>query len=505
MKHFLLVIAAWLMIPALCPAQPPAHTPEPTARPDDGNPPDELKEAITPPDSAVGRQLAWVMKVVNDRALPADFASRFSKRFLEVYSQDDVKKTLTSLRDESFGGKQVNLVQVCEEQENEYAMTGIVRGGNDRRFLSVFIALDEASGKIAGLMFNPAGYICLAGDWDDMNGELGAIKGASAFGAYEIVTAGEDAKDKGFTLRPVYEYGWDERLGVAATFHLFVAGAVAEGVAQGTSAWAAPVPVRDKLKCIPGGQTSSLAPGTEVSLGDMVFRMLHDSDTTAADHLIARVGRDKLGDFFAARVAKPQRSLPILYTRELFALKLSGDEALLADYANADAQTRGEMLAPGGDVAALSPDWSKLQDWDKPVAVDAVEYFLTPREMCSMMAELHLLSRKAGMEPLAKALAAPSPVKLDANLWSDVVYKGGTEPGVESDVWVLHRSDGRWYAMGVTWNNIEKPLESERLYELARAGFKLLSRDKAQDTPKPEPGLSEPSGQVAPTHTGGTK
>lgn len=436
-----------------------------------------MEDSVTPPDTRVGKHLAWVIKVLNGEAQPGDLNERFTDRFLEVFPKKETETTLTTLRDEAFDGKPIDLVQINEEEINENAISGFLRGRGTRRTLSVFIATDENTGKIAGLQFNRAGYSPTpAGDFESMKGEMGEMEGGSAFGSYEIVA--DEKSPKGYRLRPVYEYSWDERKAIAASFHLFIAAAAAEAVASGNARWDEGIPVKERWKCLPNGRTSSLPAGTELSLSELLDRMLVDSDTTAADHIFHRVGREAVETTFKNVVVDPRKSLPLLSTRELFAMKIAADDFLRDDYRGCEVDVRREMLAEGGEVEQLEIDWAKLDDWNLPRAVETIEYFTTCKELCGAMAELRRLEQLPGMEPLSKSLRSDPGMEINRKTWTSVAYKGGTEPGVLSHVWLLQRDDGRFYTMAVIWNNPERNLEDDRLMNLAKAGINLLEKDR---------------------------
>ncbi len=68
------------------------------------------------------------------------------------------------------------------------------------------------------------------------------------------------------------------------------------------------------------------------------------------------------------------------------------------------------------------------------------------------------------------------PLALDPAAWPRVGFKGGAEPGVAAQFWLLQRADGRWYTMGMAWNNTQETVDEERLARLARAGIDILAR-----------------------------
>src|SRR5262245_14125643 len=304
------VLAALLVCWLACP---------PALGQDEMQPEDEPDAVVEPPDTRAGLQLKWVLSVINGQPI-GDVAQRFTPRFMETFSAGEITKVLTTLRGEAFAGKEVVLIRL-DEATTQDSLSGIIRGKGMDRFLAVFLAIDEQTGKIAGLQFNAAGYTCSAGDWNSFGGEMGRLVGGSSFGAYELVP--KDAKEpKGkLELVPVYEYGWDKRLNIAGAVQLFVLEGVAERLRSGRSKWEDPITITDEHRSMPGSPTGDAPAGSTVSVRDAAARMIAQADTTATDHLMALLGRDDMEKGFAEVVRTTRPTFPLLFTRELFALK----------------------------------------------------------------------------------------------------------------------------------------------------------------------------------------
>ena len=63
----------------------------------------DLDEPAAMADSKAARELTWVIDVVNGRDL-GDPAEKFSKHFLDMVPPADLKKILSSIRDQAFDG-----------------------------------------------------------------------------------------------------------------------------------------------------------------------------------------------------------------------------------------------------------------------------------------------------------------------------------------------------------------------------------------------------------------
>lgn len=432
---------------------------------------------VEAPDTPVGRQLRWVMRVVNGEEAIGDLSKRFSTRFIEEFKAKEITETILGLRETVFGGRQVDLVQIHEEETNEHALNGIVNGRESNRFLSVFIALDEKTGLISGLLFNRAGYSCGAGDWDTYGGEFGRLSGAVSFGCYELVPDPEaqpPATEKGpFRLKPVYEIKERDLLSIGQGFRLWVLGALGERVAAGKAAWTDELGVKDEWKAVPFGETAKLSPGATLPLAEFARRMVVGNDSTATDHLVLKLGRDVVSAWASKRVRYPGE--PLLTTREFLFLKLNPDPDVMLRFAENDAEMRRELLKED-KISTGTPNWEGLELWSDVREIKRVGWFASVKEQCGVLAELERVRLSEGMAPLAEAMKRESDVPLDPDVWTLHAYVAGSEPGVQSYAWMLTRADGRRYVMAVTWNDVKGGLDENRLLDLSRAGLEILAK-----------------------------
>ena len=427
-----------------------------------------------------------MLKVLNGAPI-GDPTEKFTPRFLEQVPPAELTKALTNIRKEAFDGGRVMLVQV-EDALRDDSLSGVITGEGSERYLSVFIALDDKTWKIAGLRFAPTfGGQASPADWNAFGGEAGKLKGGVSFGAYELVPR-DMAKPKGaLRLLPIYEFGEGKRLAIGSTFKLYVLGALAEEAAAGQLSWDAPLAIQDVYKSLPSGKMQDIAPGTEFSTSHFATQMISISDNTATDHLLHRVGRDKVEAYMSRLNGDPQRSFPFLTTFEMFTIKLSDDRTLAARYGEADEATRRDMLRPEGEVGKARPNILLAQAWNTPTEIERVEWFATAPECCQAMADLRRLEQLPGMEPLGKALRTNPGMPFDENTWTSVAFKGGSEPGVLNTTWLLERDDGRWFALSVGWNDPKSTLDQDRLLQLAASGVKLLEQEGRANAAPPPP------------------
>jgi hypothetical protein len=462
---------------------------------------DDQPPPATLPDTIAGRQLKWVLEVVNGRDL-GDPNERFTERFQQMLPEGGLKAALTTLRTKSFEDAKVVLHRVLSDGgERQDTVTAVVKGEGTKRLLAVFLVTDEKTGKIAGLRFAPAGGLGgNPGDWNSFEGDLGKLHGGVSFGAYELVP--KDAGDpKGeLKLKPVYEFGEEKRLAIGSTFKLYVLGALAEQVAKGEAKWDDKLAIKEAWKSLPSGLMQNEPDGKEFPVTEFIEKMISISDNTAADHLLRKVGRDKVEEYMGRLNEGAERSRPFLTTQEMFTIKLNKDKSLVDRYAQANEDKRRAMLAEGGE-ATKGLDVSRAPEWKTAIQIDNVEWFATAPECCQVMADLRRIEQLPGMEPMSKALRINPGMPFDKEVWKSVAFKGGSEPGVMNLTFLLQRKDSRWFALSVGWNDSENALDEAKLVELAGKGVAILEKDGVkgakEDAPPP---AKAPGDKKKPNH-----
>ncbi|MCE7974413.1 MAG: hypothetical protein DYG92_08870 [Leptolyngbya sp. PLA1] len=459
--------------------------------------PDERRTPVDPPDSRAGDALRWVLRVINGES-PGELKEHFSPRCIEIGAAKEAIDATTTLRAKHFKKQRVYPVACYESEENPDSLDAVLTGDNVRAYLSVLLVLDAKSGLIAGLNYNATGFGSQPGDWNSFEGDAGSLGGEISFGCYELV---QDPSGDAVTLKAVHEIDERRMLNIGGVWTLWAVGAAAERVRSGEGSWTDEVELRDEMKCLPGGFLSSKPAGTKVPLATLVERALSYSDTTATDHLVGWVGKARVEAYMAARMRDARRNLPLLTMRQYFHLKLAPEEATREAWSSAGREARERMLAEGGEIGAGSPRWSSLGSWTEPRWPDRIGHFANVEDLAKTMADLRRLEQVDGMQPLARALREDGgPLSLDETEWKSVAYKGGNEPGVLSQAWLLEHSVGRWYVMTLAWNNPSQPVDEERLGALAKSGLSLLSKHAAESGP-----AAPPPAPPVPTPATGTK
>lgn len=478
---FLCPTAGWAWQAGPGPEPKPEPGPGPGVAP--GVDPQPAAEEVRIPNTHAGNQLRWVLEVLSGTKELGDPAERFTPRFLEMVPAKKLDAAMTDIREHAFQKKPVRVISL-EGAGTDESLAGNLQGGE--MVLSFFLAVDAATDKISGLRFDrPKPDVGAIGDWEAFDGAMGKTPGLLSFAAYEIVEvkkqdpggAGEPEKDKAVPatrLVPVHTIKEDLSLAVGSAFKLYVLGAAAEEIAGGRLSWDEKLVIDEAKKSLPSGVMQTLPAGTELPVSRFAERMISISDNTATDHLLARVGREKVGAYYAARCGDSRRTLPFLSTKEMFQIKLVADEAQRARYIEGDAAVRGAML--DAEISGLRVGIEHAAGWEKPVAIDGIEWFATGEELCRVWMDLRRAEQAPGMEALSFAVRKNPGLSFDKAVWPRVAFKGGSEVGVLCLSFLLERDDGRWFALAAVWNDPEKPLKDDRLMRLIEKGIELVAR-----------------------------
>lgn len=306
-----------------------------------------------------------------------------------------------------------------DEFETEFRVTSEVGGT-----LLVSIVLDADSGQFTGLFFVPdIGF-------DTPTSTDAAIERLREFGTLRLLVA--DAANG--TCVPIVDVNSNEVMALGSAFKLYVLGAVVTAVGEGTISWETPVTIDDALDSLPSGVTQDLEPGTRRTVRELAEVMISASDNTATDHLIDVVGRDAveavLGPMGNDAV---DQNMPFLTTRELFVIKW-GPDGLADRYRDADESERRALL--DGEVAVASLPAVSTVDPQVPVQVEEVEWFASPQALCRALVWL------SADETATEILAVNPGVPDETGQWEQILFKGGSEPGVLAVAWLTNRNDG---------------------------------------------------------------
>jgi beta-lactamase class A len=302
--------------------------------------------------------------------------------------------------------------------------------------------------------------------WERFDASLAVVAPRVGFLAAEVVDGRCEA---------IHEYEADRRLAIASTFKLYVLAELARQVLRGEIVWDERIAIRDELRSMPSGETAFDPAGTRRTVDDLALRMIRDSDNTATDHLIARLGRERvetaLGLFGHE---EPKVNVPLLLTRELFAFKMHVDPALVEAYIAAPDDEQRRILAATIDPLRLNPrNWGH---WTGPSWIDQIEWFASPAEVCHVLAQLHALADETALRPLRRILGSNRGGLVGPDDWPFAGFKGGYEAGVVNATWLLERADGRAFIVTAAFNDPAAYVNQGAAYGALPRAVGLLAR-----------------------------
>jgi len=287
------------------------------------------------------------------------------------------------------------------------------------------ITLDD-DGRIASLFFGPA--VPVGADLDALIAEIAALPGETSV---LVLTGGE------------VEAGHQPELplGVGSAFKLAILAALTDEIAAGRMAWDDVVTLDPAWRSHPSGILQNWQDGTPVTLATLAILMISISDNTATDNLIGVLGRERVE-------AESARNVPLLATAEMFRLKSRGNEDLAAAWIDGDEAARRAILAEL-DAMPLPP---VDQFSSRPIL--EIEWLYNAFELCALL-------DRAAESPVFDI----NPGVADPSDWSEIAFKGGSEPGVLNLSTLVTAADGTTHCVVATWND-EAPLEEQRLFSL---------------------------------------
>ena len=310
------------------------------------------------------------------------------------------------------------------------------------RWYAVFVVFGVILGSC---LPGPSSAAGAEDDWEEFDAALARVGPQVGFLAAEVVD-GE--------CETIHGFGEERRLAIASTFKLYVLAELARQVADGEASWEERIVIRDELRSMPSGATAYEADGARRTLEELALRMIRDSDNTATDHLIDRLGRERIeGALADFGHGAPEVNMPFLLTRELFAMKMHVDRTVVEGYLAAPDEEQRTILAKRIDPIQLNPNnWGH---WTGPSWIDGLEWFASPLEICGVLAALHEMMDDPALRPLAEILGANRGDVFGGKRWPFAGYKGGYEAGVVNATWLLERADGRTFVVTAGFNDPE--------------------------------------------------
>lgn len=412
-------------------------TPAPSSSSDPAPAPTSIDPTATTADTgddvAISEaRLAFLVGLFDDPAAATDarLAEQFAPTFLAQVPADTIRSVIA----EAAAGASPPWT-VTSSDLTDLGGTATISSA-DGIGLTVVFELEPGGEHLIALAQVVPGSIA---DLEQAFLEPGTLEGSdgvdAAFDAIapRVTYAVFDATDGACTS--LLERNADAVVPTGSSFKLWVLATLARAVRDGDASWDETMPVTGALRSSPDGEVYPLADGTPVTLERLAELMISISDNTATDHLVARLGRERIEATMAELgLSTVDRNTPFLSTAELFKLKFVhpelGDRYLRL--ATAD-ERRGFLDTEVADAALPwidDPSWIGGASFTEPRSIDELEWFARPADLCTTFDDLDRLAGLPGLEPVARILELNPGLPFPSGQWQTIRFKGGSEPGV---------------------------------------------------------------------------
>jgi beta-lactamase class A len=416
------------------------------------------------PDTPVGAQLAWLLGLLTGSPIQlpdAEFAAHFDAAYLKAVGPSELNDAFNQL---SIGSGPFVLDSFSEPATDSSAKAVIVGKDGVKYLLSIEVGAD-AKRLITGLLINVAPVMDAYDSWDAFDADLQSMARYSSFVVVEVAGAGNSL---------VAGVSETDISAIGSAFKIYVLGALALAVENGSASWDEKLAIRDDWKSLPSGDFQNEPAGTEFTLRQFAEKMISISDNTAADHLLLRLGRSNVETATVEMgMANPNHNLPFLTTRELFALKLFADDATVREYLDARGYGRLALLPA---IDALPLDKSKAASWTSPRYIEQIEWFASVNDLANATQWLLAKSEEPALSPLREILSLNPGVQLDPKVWTYVAFKGGSEVGVLTTTWYLTAASKRSYVVSGALNDPARPIDEKTAIEAMTKAINLLGK-----------------------------
>lgn len=455
-------------------AQPTTHPAEPPA----GTPPAATATTPSLPETPAGAMLGKVLKLFDGDAKAMEDTD-FSPAFLKAVPMAKLRLLTTQMRGEHGSLTYVGL----REGAKDTALVARTISSKSAKPFLIRLGLD-ANGQIETLLLQPDSIALVPPikSWEELDAHAQKAAETATIGVFELLPKVQASDGDARIIRPVHTLHLEQPLAIGSAFKLWILGALAEETKAKKIAWDQPLAIQAERKSLPSGVLQDRPAGDTLPVSEYALKMISISDNTAADHLLHLVGRPRVEAFMQQHCLTFKRNLPMLTTRDMFVLKLSGSDDLPKAYLAEDEAGRRAMLAPEGKVGSGTPQLVAAAFWKAPRFIDTLEWFAAPIDLAQTMSTIDELLDEPGADALRAALTANPGVPLPRNTWPLIAYKGGSEPGVLNLTWLLHRDDGRRFVLTIGYNDTKRSIDDAQGVAIAaRAAEYLASWDRKEN------------------------
>jgi beta-lactamase class A len=410
---------------------------------------------VVVPNSQVGQQLDWLLGISSLPLGAQEIDAHFDGLFLGQVSPATLNSALESLS--ANGALKLLSISMAEPS----TLHALVEFGSSRYAVTLGV---DASGLIDTLLFKPADIVPTT--WSQVDSRLSAIAPGASFLAARVNADG--------SCSSVHAIAPETARPLGSMFKLFILGALANAVRLHKISWNQKVTVTAAIK-VGGSGTLQLDPdGTQLTVRQVAVKMISVSDNTGADLLLHLVGRAAVEAQVRQWAHSPSLNDPFLTVSELFALKYDQFPVLAEHYLALSPLGRARYLASTVDAVPASAEQASTQPRD----INSIEWFASSDDLCRAFTGLAALQARPGLSPLGTVLSTNNGgIGLNSSTWPTVWFKGGSEPGVLTLVYLARDERGHTYVVIALTENPKEALTTsspEQLLAIIQGAFGIL-------------------------------
>ncbi|MEH6756408.1 MAG: serine hydrolase [Parasphingorhabdus sp.] len=265
----------------------------------------------------------------------------------------------------------------------------------------------------------------------------------------------------GAKIQTVAAFHADKQLAIGSTFKLYILAELSRSIAAKEHRWSDVVTL--DRKSLPSGVLQNWPDGAPLTLQTLATLMISISDNSATDILINALGRKNIEEMLRLTGhAQSAKTIPLLTTLEMFALKMPANDDLREAFVAASEDEQQRLIETKQDRLDL-PSVSISNLANKPLHIDTIEWFASPADISKL---LHYIAKTG--DPVVRDILKINPIipPGDALRWVVIGAKGGSEPGVISFAFLTESHSGKTYAVSGSWNNNQIPVDATKFISM---------------------------------------
>lgn len=409
--------------------------------------------AQTPePSAALKRRAEQLVPILNGKREPAGY---FAPSFLAQVPLTQVHALAKTLSDRNGQALKVQAIKADSPE------TATIEIGYQRAVVRVRLILEvPRPNRVTGLFVT--GSIARDDTMDKVVADVAALSGTASFGVVEL---GAGAP------RWIAAHRRDAQMAIGSSVKLYVLATLSKAAAEGTHRWADVTTLGPAS--LGSGVTQKWPAGSPMTLQSLATLMISVSDNSATDTLIDVIGRDAVGAVIRETGhADPARTLPILKTSELFALKMPANDALRLRWEKGNEADRTALLAENAErLKVANVNFARLSS--APSHIDTVEWFASPADMIAVLDRIRTDPQPQAREILAVNSGVDA---LTAARFPYIGFKGGSENGVIALNYLVRDRRNRWFVVTGAWNNTKQAVNEANFSGLMLRALALVAR-----------------------------